>query len=38
MTFKAQLEKDLHLVFFDPAEFGEQVVMRRVNPPLGSAL
>lgn len=25
MTFKAQLEKDLHLVFFDPAEFGEQV-------------
>ena len=25
MSFKAQLEKDLHAVFFDPAEFGEQV-------------
>lgn len=25
MTFKAQLEKDLHTAFFNPSEFGEQV-------------
>ena len=25
MSFKAQLEEDLHAVFFNPAEFGEQV-------------
>ena len=25
MGFKEQLEEDLHAVFFDPAEFGEQV-------------
>ena len=25
MSFKEQLEEDLHAVFFNPAEFGEQV-------------
>ena len=25
MSFKGQLEEDLHTVFFNPAEFGEQV-------------
>ena len=25
MSFKAQLEEDLRTVFFNPAEFGEQV-------------